>query len=303
MRIAPLLALIWAVPAWAQEFTAQLPAPIPALAGEVSEGPILRYIDIKKGDGAPARPGAQYTAHYTGWLRDGTQFDSSKGRDPFQFVQGRRQVIAGFDLGFEGMKVGGKRRLFIPYQMAYGEQGRGKIPPKAELIFDIELLDVKDASQPAPLSDALLSFNELDTHLMALARAIPEEKYDWRPAPGVRSFREVFLHVAYGTHLLLAMANGAAKEEIKELTGAQTKSEHETLTKDQVMQKLAASLAEAKTAFETAKSGSLSRDIDFFGTATTQRGVFGYINTHTAEHLGQSIAYARMNGITPPWSK
>src|ERR1700742_2187677 len=102
-------------------------------------GAPLRMIEVKVGDGAAAMPGQEYTLHYTGWLRDGTKFDSSVDRNqPFVFVQGRRQVIAGFDTGFEGMKVGGKRRLFLPYQFAYGEKGRGKIPPKAELIFDVE---------------------------------------------------------------------------------------------------------------------------------------------------------------------
>jgi peptidylprolyl isomerase len=88
--------------------------------------------------------------HYTGWLRDGTKFDSSRDRStPFTFVQGRRAVIPGWDAGFEGMRVGGRRRLFIPYQLAYGEKGRNSIPPKSALIFDVELLDVKDAP-PAP---------------------------------------------------------------------------------------------------------------------------------------------------------
>ena len=239
--------------------------------------------------------------NYTGWLRDGTQFDSSVGREPFQFVQGRRQVIAGFDLGFEGMKAGGKRRLFIPYQMAYGEQGRGSIPPKAELVFDLELLDVKEASQPPVLADLLFSFSELQAHVLALAKTVPEDKYGWRPADGVRSFREVFLHIGEAMHLHLTIADGATKDEIEKQIEAQTKAEREPLDKEHVIKKLTDDLAEAKNAFETAKSSALTRDIDFFGTATTQRAVFAFINTHTAEHLGQAIAYARMNGITPPW--
>ena len=302
MRFASIPVLILASHLSAQVFTAQMPAAVPQVNGDVVEAPVLRYIDIKKGDGALARPGAQYTLNYTGWLRDGTQFDSSIGREPFQFVQGRRQVIPGFDMGFEGMKVGGKRRLFIPYEMAYGEEGRGPIPPKAELIFDLELLDVKQASQPSPLGDVLFSFSELESHVLALAKAVPEDKYGWRPVDGVRSFREVFLHIAQGTHLLLTIANGASKEEIKKQIEAQTTIEKEPLDKEHVIKMLADNFAEAKSAFESAKSGSLSRDIDFFGSATTQRGVFAYINTHTAEHLGQAIAYARVNAITPPWS-
>src|SRR5689334_1396796 len=106
-------------------------AQMPEVQGKPTDQATLRYIDIKVGDGAPAAFGKEFTVHYTGWLRDGTQFDSSVGREPLKFVQGRRQVIAGFDVGFEGMKAGGKRRIFIPYQLAYAEQQRGKIPPRS----------------------------------------------------------------------------------------------------------------------------------------------------------------------------
>jgi peptidylprolyl isomerase len=94
-----------------------------------------------------------YTVHYTGWLTDGTKFDSSVDRGtPITFPYGARQVIPGWDTGFEGMHVGGKRRLYIPYQLAYGEPGRPPvIPAKADLIFDIELVDMSDTPpQPKP---------------------------------------------------------------------------------------------------------------------------------------------------------
>src|SRR5438477_550544 len=90
----------------AQTLDPKLPASVPEVTGNVTEQATLRYIDIKAGTGAGAKSGQQYAVHYTGWLRDGTQFDSSAGKDPLQFVQGRREVIAGFDVGFEGMKVG-----------------------------------------------------------------------------------------------------------------------------------------------------------------------------------------------------
>ena len=105
----------------------------------------MRYIEVSAGTGKLAEPGKVYVVHYTGWLKDGTKFDSSRDRtEPLSFEQGKRKVIPGWDAGFEGMRVGGKRRFIIPYQLAYGEKGRGKIPPKAELIFDVELMDVKD---------------------------------------------------------------------------------------------------------------------------------------------------------------
>lgn len=96
----------------------------------------MRYAEVLVGTGEEAKPGQEFTLHYTGWLTDEKKFDSSRDRnDPLKFVQGRRRVIAGWEAGFEGMKVGGKRRLFIPYQMAYGDADRGVIPAKAELIF------------------------------------------------------------------------------------------------------------------------------------------------------------------------
>jgi len=141
-------------------FLSALLLTVPLLSGqmpEVSGTPTthfsLRYTDVVVGTGAPATPGKQYTVHYTGWLTDGTQFDSSIGKKPLEFVQGKRQLIAGWETGFEGMKVGGKRRLFIPYQLAYGELGRPpRIPAKAELIFDVELLAVGACISPMRIS-------------------------------------------------------------------------------------------------------------------------------------------------------
>src|SRR2546427_1315536 len=154
----------------AQTFDPKMPAPVPEAAGKIAEIATLRFIEIKVGDGAVAAPAQEYTVHYTGWLRDGTRFDSSVDKQPLKFVQGRRQVIPGWEIGFEGMKVGGKRRLFVPYQLAYGELGRGKIPPKAELIFDVELLDVGDVPAVPPAADILLSFSDSEKKVMALAK-------------------------------------------------------------------------------------------------------------------------------------
>jgi len=138
-----------------------LPAPIPRVDGERQTAFALHYIEVKAGTGAAVAPRKCVFAHYTGWLTDGKKFDSSrdttaagKPREPISFPQGSRRVIAGWDLGFDGMKVGGQRRLFIPYQLAYGEAGRPPvIPPKAELIFDVELMAVADTlprAEPTP---------------------------------------------------------------------------------------------------------------------------------------------------------
>jgi len=128
------------------------PAPIPAIAGQSRTLFELRAIEVAEGTGRVLQPGNCAYAHYTGWLTDGKKFDSSRDtaangtpKTPISFPQGARRVIAGWDLGFEGMKVGGRRRLIIPYQLAYGERGRlPTIPPKATLIFDVELMAVAD---------------------------------------------------------------------------------------------------------------------------------------------------------------
>jgi len=159
----------------------KLPPNVPAAEGRVETAFSLRYQDLVVGTGAVAEPNRIYKVQYTGWLGangrddDGRKFDSSYDRrqpakdqdgkpvldangqpklgeaQPFAFPQGYGRVIQGWDQGFGGMKVGGKRRLFIPWQLAYGAKGHPGpdaahpgIPEKADLIFDVELVDVAD---------------------------------------------------------------------------------------------------------------------------------------------------------------
>ena len=104
----------------------------------------LEYEDLQEGTGESPRQGQRVSVHYTGWLTNGKKFDSSLDRgQPFAFTLGRGQVIAGWDEGVAGMKVGGKRKLTIPASLGYGPSGvPGAIPPGATLVFDVELLGV-----------------------------------------------------------------------------------------------------------------------------------------------------------------
>jgi FKBP-type peptidyl-prolyl cis-trans isomerase len=105
----------------------------------------LQYVDQVIGTGAEAKPGMNVSVHYTGWLTNGTKFDSSKDRgQPFEFPLGMGRVIRGWDEGVAGMKIGGKRKLTIPSELGYGARGAGgAIPPNATLVFEVELLGVK----------------------------------------------------------------------------------------------------------------------------------------------------------------
>ncbi len=105
----------------------------------------LQYVVLQQGNGAVATAGHMVSVHYTGWLTNGTKFDSSVDRgQPFQFGLGQGQVIKGWDEGVAGMKIGEKRKLIIPSNLGYGDRGAGNvIPPNATLVFDVELLGVQ----------------------------------------------------------------------------------------------------------------------------------------------------------------
>jgi FKBP-type peptidyl-prolyl cis-trans isomerase FkpA len=122
--------------------------------GGTSTGPSstapFSQVDLRLGTGADATSGALLTVNYTGWLYDptkadlkGLQFDTSQGKTAFTFTLGARQVIAGWDLGLVGMKIGGIRKLVIPPSLAYGSVRNSSIPPYSTLVFEVELLDVK----------------------------------------------------------------------------------------------------------------------------------------------------------------
>lgn len=125
---------------------------IPPVDAEMHSASGIRYVDITAGTGAVMARGKCVFTHYTGWLSDGTRFDSSHDAaadgtpgEPIAFIQGTGRVMPGWEVGFNGMRVGGRRRLLIPYQLAYGEKGNPPlIPARTALIFDVELMAVAE---------------------------------------------------------------------------------------------------------------------------------------------------------------
>lgn len=148
MKSVPSLILAFAILLPVAHAAAQQQAAIPAKPAK--PGLALQKIDTVVGKGALAKPGSTVSVHYTAWLyapkeaqQRGLQVDSSAGGPAFSFPLGAGRVIPGWDQGLVGMKVGGKRRLIVPAALAYGERGAGPIPPRANLLFEVELLGVK----------------------------------------------------------------------------------------------------------------------------------------------------------------
>jgi len=131
-----------------------------------------------------------------------------------------------------------------------------------------------------------------------LAEAIPADKFNWRPTPDVRSFAEVFLHVSAANYNLYKLV-GTPPPTGLDLKGL----EKSTTDKAKVIGTLKDSFAHAKTAIKAMPDANLEKSLDWFGGKNTQRGILLFIVRHAAEHLGQSIAYARFAGIVPPWSE
>ena len=166
-------------------------------------------------------------------------------------------------------------------------------------------------------TEYLNDFETTSQHLVQLAAAMPADKYSWRPGTGVRSVSEVYVHIAAGNFLLLSLtgvklpaeyfpgikatANGAP--DPKAIFQRMSELEKTVTNKDQVQQLLKASLDEVREQLSKLTPVELDKPADFFGQKTTARGIYLRIFAHVNEHYGQSIAYARVNGVVPPWSK
>ncbi len=147
-------------------------------------------------------------------------------------------------------------------------------------------------------SEALAEVIVQEDKFTRLAEAIPKEKYSWRPSPDVRSFAEVFLHVSAANFNLYKLV-GTPPPAGFEVKGF----ERSATDKAKVIATLKDSFAHAKKAITAMPDSDLEKSLDWFGGKNTQRGILLFIVRHGAEHLGQSIAYARFAGITPPWTE
>lgn len=163
------------------------------------------------------------------------------------------------------------------------------------------------SAQTAPVvTDLMKDVDGVQQKFVALAKAMPVDKYGWRPGTGVRSVGEVFLHVASDNYLLPALAGtpmpASTNLDMKNFKTFET-YEKRGLTRDQVVADLETSFAHLKAAMTKTTSATIASPVDMFGQKGTQQSLWIMTTTHLHEHLGQAIAYARMNGVTPPWSK
>ncbi|MBI2690074.1 MAG: DinB family protein [Acidobacteria bacterium] len=143
----------------------------------------------------------------------------------------------------------------------------------------------------------LPEFNHASKQILALAEATPAGKFSWRPAPGIRSISEVYMHIVKGNFMLLTTATGTAPAVYAKLPQDFEKS---VTDKPAVIQWLKDSQEAVRAAYPKA---NMTKQVDFFGRKTTAEAVFLRLLVHSHEHMGQSIAYARMTGVVPPWSK
>jgi len=145
-------------------------------------------------------------------------------------------------------------------------------------------------------AEYLKQLTDVEKKVVDLAQAMPQEKYTWRPAEGVRSVSEVFVHIG-GSNFLLPVALGLKAPE-----GFSSDMEKTITEKRKVVEVLKQSFQHLREAVLNTSDADLDKPAKFFGTETTVRDVFFQIANHIHEHLGQSIAYARMNGVVPPWT-
>jgi len=151
--------------------------------------------------------------------------------------------------------------------------------------------------------DVLGVLGDVEKKILSLEEAVPQNKFDWRPAPGVRSVAEAYLHVAFANYNLIRMATGKMPPADTGLTQDRAKWDTQTTDKGKIKVILEKSFAFAHEGIRGLSDADMDRKVDFFGHQMTARAVLLILVGHDNEHLGQSVAYARANKIVPPWSE
>lgn len=165
-----------------------------------------------------------------------------------------------------------------------------------QLVAAQSSMDAKSDIDPF-LKDFIGNLSYLESQVESLEQAMPQEKYSWRPMEGVRSVSEVYMHITGANYFLLKFVGGKVPEGM-------TRDMEKTVTdKDEILKMLKDSYAYMKDFISKMDVNDLDKEVDFFGNKTTYRGVLFVLMGHNHEHLGQSIAYARMNHVVPPWSE
>lgn len=161
------------------------------------------------------------------------------------------------------------------------------------------------ASPPAFIEDYLQEFDRVQQQILSLAEAMPAEKYTWRPSEGVRSVSEVYLHTAFANFMLPSVAGHAVPADLADKLGIDKIQSWDTQTTDKaaVNAQVSRSFGHLRSVVSGITAADLDTMVEFFGQKATTRQLLMLALGHLHEHLGQSIAYARMNGIAPPWSQ
>lgn len=155
------------------------------------------------------------------------------------------------------------------------------------------------------MGDLLRDITQVETKVVGLAKAMPQSAYDWRPGKGVRSTSETLMHIAADNYFLPVLVGTAAPAEtgIGKEYSTVAAFEKRTMNRDALIAELEKSFAFLKASMTAMPDGKLDAPLDMFGQKSTNRGLWVTTATHLHEHLGQLIAYARSNNVTPPWSK
>ncbi|HEX2659552.1 MAG TPA: DinB family protein [Polyangia bacterium] len=152
-------------------------------------------------------------------------------------------------------------------------------------------------------ADVLGVLADVEKKIVSLEEAVPQNKFDWRPAPGVRSIAEAYLHIAFANYNLTRMATGKTPPADTGITQDRGKWDSQTTDKAKIKAILEKSFAFVHEGIKGLSDADLDRKVDFFGHPMTARAVLMVLVGHDNEHLGQSVAYARANKIVPPWSE